>query len=691
MALKNFFKCIAAPFLLSFIPLGVFGQAQHNKDLKDTTLLQEVVLSAPMIKSTLLKTPFSISYLNASSIQKTTPQSSLKEYLGQVPGLFVQNQYNFNQDLRISIRGFGARAAFGIRGVHLNIDGIPETTPDGQGQIDNIPLGILETIEVLRGPSSALYGNAAGGVILMKTIKDLGPNKIKFRAMGGAFGWASSQLSLALGKEKFKSLWHLNHSTAEGYRNQSGFKQNQINATFSYEISEKHELNGQLNFTDSPYANDPGSLTIEQATANRKEARLANIRYKTSEKINHFKLGFSHSYKPLRDILGPQEKKSMEVNSYSFFAKRGFEGLLPFENGGLSAFDRQYYGLGTKASLNHQKIGALVFGVGYAHQNDLRSRFQNEAGVIGALNAQQREKFSNFHGFIHAKKTLENWQLSASLRGDLIAIEIEESAQKRNLSAYNPSISLGRTISDTHFISLSYTESFETPTLSELSNAPDGSLGFNTSLSPVKAQNLELIYRGSALNSNRKIDWELAGFISQTDGEILPYELAAFPQRQFFKNVGATDRKGLEATFTLTTNTIEWRNSASLAHYTFDLKENEGGLDGKRLPGIPTQHFQSQLQIKLASDIQLRLEFQHVGSLMANNNNSVSVAPYQLLNLFGAKSFSFKGGVIDYFAGINNLSNSKYFDNIRINAFGARYYEPAPTRHLFMGLEISLL
>ncbi len=208
----------AFALFFAFSVYNIIYSQDHSEKAKDTTALNEVVLTASLITTNLLDAPTASSFVNAKKIHETTPQLSLKEYLGQVPGLFAQNQYNYNQDLRISIRGFGARASFGIRGVFLNIDGIPETTPDGQSQLDNIPIGIISNIEVLRGPSSALYGNAAGGVILMSTQEDLGANTLKFRAMGGAFGLAASQLTVALGENKFKSLWHFNHSVSEGYR-----------------------------------------------------------------------------------------------------------------------------------------------------------------------------------------------------------------------------------------------------------------------------------------------------------------------------------------------------------------------------------------------------------------------------------------------------------------------------------------
>lgn len=665
-----------------------FSQDRSEKVI-DTTALNEVVLTASLITTNLLDAPTASSFVNAKKIHETSPQLSLKEYLGQVPGLFAQNQYNYNQDLRISIRGFGARAAFGIRGVYLNIDGIPETTPDGQGQIDNIPISILSNIEVLRGPSSALYGNAAGGVILMSTQEDLGANTLKFRAMVGAFGLATSQLTFALGENKFKSLWHFNHSVSEGYRALSGFKQSQLNGTFSYQLAKNHSLKGQFNYTDSPYANDPGSLSLDQVTNGRRMPREANVVYQTTEKINHLKFGLSHQYTPNKRGFSALNN-AFEMNSYAFFAQRDFQGLLPFLNGGVSAFKRNYYGFGSKAIFKGENKQQLVVGIGHALQSDLRSRFQNEKGVVGALVAQQNEVFSNSHGFVTGKIPFQKWVLSAALRTDLIHINMDKN-QKRNFNALSPSAALGRKIGANQYISFSYAQSFETPTLSELSNAPDGNLGFNETLDPVKSNNIELTYRGKQFIKNSyKLNWEISGFISESNGEILPYELPEFPQRQFFKNSGATQRRGVEAMVSLIGNILEWSNSASFANFTF--KENTAitELSGKRIPGIPSHHFNSQIQIKLPAQGQIRLEYQHIGALMANNNNSVKVAPYNVLNLSGAKQLPLKNGALKLFAGINNLTNSLYFDNIRINAFGGRFYEAAPTRHLYMGIELSL-
>jgi len=263
--------------------------------------------------------------------------------------------------------------------------------------------------------------------------------------------------------------------------------------------------------------------------------------------------------------------------------------------------------------------------------------------------------------------------------------------QKRNFTALSPTAALGRKIGANQYISFSFAQSFETPTLSELSNAPDGSLGFNEALDPVKSNNIELTYRGKHfIKNNYKLNWEISGFISDSNGEILPYELPEFPQRQFFKNIGETQRRGVEAMASFTGNILEWTNSATFANYTFKENTEITSLSGKRIPGVPSHHFNSQIQLKFLSQLNIRLEYQHIGALMANNNNSVKVDPYSVLNLSGVKQLPLKNGTLKLFAGINNLTNSLYFDNIRINAFGGRFYEAAPTRHLYMGIELSL-
>ena len=174
--------------------LSIENIRAQNTSQTSTITLEEVSLSASKFDTPRSVLPFSLSVINLKDVQALHQQLSLQEYLGAVPGLFSLNANNYAQDLRISIRGFGARAAFGIRGIKIIVDGIPETTPDGQGQLDNLPLGLLQNIEVLRGPSASLYGNASGGVLSLNTVDRLEGESVRFRSTLGAFGLQSYKL-----------------------------------------------------------------------------------------------------------------------------------------------------------------------------------------------------------------------------------------------------------------------------------------------------------------------------------------------------------------------------------------------------------------------------------------------------------------------------------------------------------------
>jgi iron complex outermembrane receptor protein len=128
-----------------------------------------VVITATRVDQPSLEVPAAVDRVYAEELRAGRPQVNLSESLGRVPGLVVLNRQNYAQDLQVSSRGFGARASFGVRGIRLIADGIPASMPDGQGQAATFDLGTASRVEVLRGPFSALYGNASGGVITVIT------------------------------------------------------------------------------------------------------------------------------------------------------------------------------------------------------------------------------------------------------------------------------------------------------------------------------------------------------------------------------------------------------------------------------------------------------------------------------------------------------------------------------------------
>ena len=658
-------------FIILFIPLVLAAQ---NKTSTTTITLKQVRVEAMKISSLKKEVPYSISVLNFKENQKLFQQLSLQEYLEGVPGLFSLNANNYAQDLRISLRGFGARSAFGIRGIKIIIDGIPETTPDGQGQIDNAPLGLIEKIEVLRGPQASFYGNAAGGVISIKTIDSLSENKNIFKSSFGNYNLQSYQFTSYLNKKNTSALIYFNNIQTDGFRKNSALKQKAINLKVKHRFTDQSLLNFQFNYTDSPLAQDSGGLTKEETLLEWDMARQRNIDYDTYEKINQLKFGFNWE-KKLR--------KKIKLNLFSFYSNRDFYGKLPFEFGGIIDLDRFYQGLGSSLiynDINENYTHQIQFGIEYYSQNDFRKRYKNLNGVKGSNVFDQKENFDTTAIFLIDKIELNNWIIRSSLRHDNLIISTDNSKYNKYYNVINPSFGFTNEFKNEQYIFLNFSTSFETPTLSELSANPSGLEGFNLELNPSKAHSYEFGWK--SYKSNYLIEANI--FYTKSSNEVLPYELEDFPGRSFYENAGETERRGFELFSRFNWGSYSVEGSFTYAKYSF---KNE---DHNDLPGIPGTHWIIKVENNLNRGWTSRLTYENVGGFYANNINTVFINSFQKTRFQIAKRINFNSKIIDFSAGINNLLNKRYYDNIRLNAFGSRYYEPAPPRNFYISIALKL-
>ena len=388
------------------------------------------MLNSPKTSTALNKLPFAVSFQEVEQYQNIFQQITLQDYLRAVPGLFTQNANNYAQDLRVSLRGFGARSAFGIRGVKIIVDGIPETTPDGQGQIDNIPLGLLKNLEVLRGPSASLYGNASGGVIYLNTIDYIEGKNFQFRTRLGAFGLQSYQLTGSVKNDKTTALIHANRLLTDGFRNNSGLEQNLFNLKIKHKLNPSSKIQFQMNYTESPRAEDAGGITLEDSEEDRSQARQRNLDYDTYESVNHFKIGLNWDKSWTDKLI---------LSTYGFYSFRDFYGKLPFENGGIIDLTRNYFGLGSR--LNY-KIGKnnLQVAAELLNQSDQRDRYLNILGSQGSISFSQKEKFQNLSFSILDELKLEKLFFRLSLRYDDMRLGTDGFSQDQFYQVINPSL-----------------------------------------------------------------------------------------------------------------------------------------------------------------------------------------------------------------------------------------------------------
>ena len=677
MKIKNLISLLIICPLFLFTSNNLIAQ---NLSSTSTITLNDVSVEAFKIETLKNKAPYSISVLDFSKTQRISQQLSLQEYIEGIPGLFSLNANNYAQDLRISIRGFGARSAFGIRGIKIIIDGIPETTPDGQGQLDNIPVGLINKIEVLRGPSASIYGNASGGVIYINTLDSLSGESNSIRSSLGSYNFKSFQFTSFLSNKNTKAIIYLNNTQTDGYRFHSSVEQRIFNVKLKHKYSSNSVINAQFNYTNSPIAQDPGGLTLEEVESNRKQARQRNVNYNTFEKIDQLKIGFNWMKK---------FNLKWNLNSYAFISTRDFYGKLPFEFGGIIDLDRKYYGLGSRLTFtknNQNLFHQFQFGLESAFQNDTRNRFLNLKGTKGENVFSQVEGFDNFSFYFLDEFRFNNWIFKSSVRFDNLSIGVDSFVLNKDYNVVNPSFGLSKEIKNNQYIFINFSTSFETPTLSELSSNPDGQEGFNLELEPSTAYNYELGWKIS--KSNFFMEANL--FYIKSSNEILPYELEDFPGRSFYNNTGATKRIGLELFAQLNWKDFQIQGSATKAKYSFDDSEIVNkSFKSNDLPGIPRNQLFLNIIHTSKNDWITKITFENIGRFYANSSNTVMIDSYQKTRFQTGKSLNYKWGKIDVFGGINNVLNLKYYDNIRLNAFGSRHYEPAPLRNIFTGFSFS--
>ncbi len=654
----------------------------------DTTEIYELVpvtVQATRFETEDIKSPLATTSLSKSFIQRGQNQLSVNESLDAIPGLFALNGNNFSQDLRVSIRGFGARSAFGIRGVKVLVDGIPESTPDGQAQVDNLDLGVLESIEVVRGPSSGLYGNASGGVISFTTQNPTATPFVEARVAAGSYGLQQYQLKTGQQKGKFGYLLHGIHVKTNGYRDNSGMKNTILNGKFNFQLNEKSELQFLANYANSPQADDPGGINLAQAEEDRTSARDRNLSFMGGEEIKQSRFAL---------IYKNQIAEGQQLEVKTWISNRDFSNRLPFGFGGIVEFDRAFTGFTTNYSLDNTLFGKpyrLKIGIDLQNQADDRTRFVNEDGVKGNMTLDQKEEFRSLGAFLIQELSLsEKFTAMLGLRYDAVRLKATDNflsngdqSGESDLSNFNPTFGLVYSASDAANIYGNISTSFETPTLTELSNNPSGLGGFNPELMPQEATNYEVGIKGIV---NNKLRYEVALFSIKVKEEIVSFELEDFPDRDFFRNAGSTDRKGLETSFTYNVA----RGLNAFLNYTYsDFKyDSFRSFDGNFLPGIPKHSTFFALNYSRNKGLFGSLQVRSIGELFAKDDNSVAVDGFTVVNLKVGYKHQMLNSHIEPFFGINNLLGTKYFDNVRVNAFGSRFYEPAPTANFYGGIKV---
>ncbi len=669
------------------LTFAIAGIGMQGNLLQAQTSLEEISVTATRVEKQRRDVPASVGVVGQDDLQFTTQQIGLDESLVKMPGIFMQNRYNFSQDLRISIRGFGARSSFGIRGIKVLVDGIPETLPDGQANVDSIDIGSSERIEVIRGPVSSLYGNASGGAIIIQTESAPETPFVSVRPAFGEDGFQKHQIKFGGKQNRFNYLVNISDLDYDGYRDHNRTEMTQVNSKFDFAIGASSRFNTILNYTDSPLAEDPGGLTAAQVAADPTQARDKNVRVNAGEELEQTRLGFVYE----KDM---SESDKLVLRNY--YVWRDFSNRIPAGPNGESV-DLERFVIGGGMQYTHAgtfsgRKNRLALGIDLDRQDDDRKRFDLAPGAVLAAQTQdQNEKVTSLGVYIQDELALtEKMELTLGGRYDRLEFDVGDrfladgdDSGDRTFDQFSPSIGLRYSPQEKLSFYTNLSRSFETPTARELNNPTGG--GFNQQLDPQTANNYEI---GMKWDIDRKNRYEIALFRIDVKDELIPFDANG---ETFFENAGESKRQGVELLFE--TQPVEGL-TASLAwtysDFTFEefIDKNGNNFAGKTIPGVPENLVHADISYQHQSGLYGSFDVLYADRIFANNANTAASDAYTVANLRLGYTGYFGNWELAPFLGVNNLFDEAYNGNVRINAFGARYFEPAPERNIYGGLTL---
>jgi iron complex outermembrane receptor protein len=636
------------------------------------------------------------------------PTATLGAAAANVPGLIARERQNQAQDTQLSIRGFGARATFGVRGLRLYADGVPATMPDGQGQISHFLLFAGDRIEVLRGPFSALHGNSSGGVVQLFSADGRGPPQVCAQAVAGSYGSRSYAASLRGGGDDFGYHAAVSRGDSDGFREHSAARRDASNVTLRMAVGDAGRLDLVANRFDSPDAQDPLGLTRAEALADPRAATSVARLYDTRKSVQQDQIGavYDHAVTERQSLRAMVYAGRRDVEQF-LAVPRAAQGA-PTSAGGVVDLGSDYGGGDLRWSWSGDIAArpfALSAGLAADTQRQQRRGYENflgdALGVRGALRRDERNTARNVDRYVQASwQMAERWSLLAGARRSAVRYVSTD----RYVTSANPDDS-GRADyaqttpvaglvfaprRDTRFY-VSFGRGFETPTFNELSYRADGAAGLAFDLRPARSRHGEL---GFKWRSDGGARIETAVFRADTDDELAVARNVG--GRSSFRNVGRARREGMEfAAFVPLRAGWEWQwaytRLAATFRDAFPICTAAGCTTpsalvaaGTRIPGTARDQFASRLSWRSGA-WNAAAQLVAVGDVTVNDSGTQRAPGYGLLNLELGRRWTSSAGAWSAFARVDNAFDRRYVGSVIVNEGNARYYEPGPDRTLSVG------
>jgi len=661
-------------------------QAQEEQQL------QEVVVSASRMEQARFDAPAAIDVVQVDTFRQQSPLVNISELLAGVPGLLVRERQNYAQDLQLSVRGFGTRSTFGVRGVRILIDGIPATMPDGQGQASAASLVSAERIEVLRGPLAQLYGNAAGGVVqIFSKAPPLKP-EASLSIGAGSDGQRQYGLSVGGGSETLGAVLDVSQYATDGYRDHSAARRTTINGKVVARPSQATTITGIFSSFDQPLSQDPLGLTRRAFIDSPRSVVPNALNFDTRKTIRQQQVGMVIDHR-----LSEQNKLSARVygGERQVFQTLGFPGGAT-SSGAVIDLDRSYGGVGL--SWTHETLANglplnWTVGVDLDALSERRRGFDNAAGTPTTLRRDERNRARNRDVYAQVDWTFApQWRLIGGVRSSQVRLTVDDDfivganpddSGQTTYRATSPVVGLMWNAREWLNLYANVGKGFETPTLAEAAYRLGGT-GPNLGLQASTSVQSEI---GARIKTAQH-ELDLALFQSRSKNEIVPQ--AAIDGRSVFQNVDGVQRRGMEVAWKANWDT---RWSTQLAYTWLDAQFRRSFSNvsttipaGNRLPGVPEHSLYGDLQMRWTEAFSSAIEWHASSKTWVNDTNSEAAPGYTKINLRSGYQFKMGSAAMMLFGRVDNLFDRAYAGSVIVNDGNSRFYEPAPGRRLFVGL-----
>ncbi|MDQ2184874.1 TonB-dependent receptor [Alcaligenaceae bacterium A4P071] len=682
-------------FLLGGIAVTGSAFAQST-----TEVLNPIIVTGSRSEIASFDAPFSVDVVDAKQIGEGQLRINASEALNRVPGLVVQNRQNYAQDLQISSRGFGSRAAFGVRGIKLFTDGIPASTPDGQGQAATFNLDTADRFEVLRGPMTTIYGSNSGGVIQMFSRDGKGDPRITAETLFGKYGMRKNRLGAEGEANGIGFVLDASRMDTDGFRDHSEARRDQRFAKITTQPTDSSTLRVVYNGLSQKNTQDPQGLTWDEYKTDRRQAAPSALLYNTRKSIDNDQVGIDYTQR-----IGAGTLKlnayggERDVTQYQSIPRAVQSNLR--QSGGVIDFSRRFYGGGIQWSQPFMLGGGaleVIAGLDFDQSRDDRQGYENfvgsTLGMKGALRRNEIDTATSLDPYVQANWLLGDWTLQAGLRYNTVKLKVDDryllngdDSGSQRYERATPAVGAMYAITPDVHVYASAGTGFETPTLTESAYAANGA-GFNAGLQPSRSEQLETGIKTRF--GNTRVNAAL--FQIRTKDELVV--AGSLGGRTTYQNAAETLRRGFELSVeSQIAPTVALNGAWTYLDATYDKSFDTGTTridSGNRLPGVPKNSLFGEVVWTPQPWVSTALEGVVRGKVFVEDTNRDRPAPgYALLNW--RTTFTQKTGPWTFrqTVRLDNLTDRNYIGSVIVGDGNGRYYEPAAGMAWYAGASVQ--